>query len=233
MSIQKKPEYASYEITEQNVIDFLGEHPDFFDNNEETLLKLKISHNTGGPVSILEYQIDRLREQNSSIRAKLIDLINIARENDKLAGRIHQLILSLVNATSIDNVIQILEEAFSREFNAQWVSVFLFKDRNPGEIARQDVLTERDDQVKRHFENFFKANRPLCGRLKKAQLGFLFGEHAEEVGSAVLIPIGSHAKTGMIAIASENEKRFHSSMGTIYLSQMGENISQTISRFIE
>ena len=78
----------------------------------------------------------------------------------------------------------------------------------------------------------FKANRPLCGRLKQQQLETLFGEHAEQVGSAVLLPLGNHGKIGMVAIGSKDEHRFHSSMGTIYLNQMSEIISQAIKRYL-
>ena len=232
MSLQKKSEYDSYEITEQNVVDFLENNPDFFSHHEDTLLKLKISHRSGDAVSILEYQIEKLREQNTHVRKKLMELVNLARENDRLSQRLHHLTLSLIATTSVDTVIDTLETMFKKEFHADNIKVYLFANPELGIEQHPDVVIERTEQIKVLFETFFKINRPLCGRLKQTQLDFLFKDEADAIGSAVLIPLGSHGETGMLAIGSHDQQRFHSSMGTTYLTQMSEIITHTLQKFI-
>jgi len=232
MSLQKKSEYNSYEITEQNVVDFLENNPDFFTRHEETLLKLKISHSSGDAVSILEYQIDKLREQNTHVRKKLMELVNLAHENDRLTQRIHQLTLSLLATTSTDDVIDTLDAVFKKEFHADDMRIYLFAQPAQTSDYHQDKFIPFNDEVKTRFETFFKVNRPLCGRLKQQQLDFLFKEQSTSVGSAVLIPLGTHGETGMIAIGSQDPQRFHSSMGTIYLGQISDIITQTLRRYI-
>jgi len=232
MSLQKKPEYASYEITEQNVVDFLENNPDFFSQHEDTLLKLKISHSSGDAVSILEYQIEKLREQNTHVRKKLMELVNLARENDHLSQRLHHMTLSLIGTTSVDTVIDTLDSSFKKEFHADNIQVYLFSNPDLNVEHNTDVIIERTEQITTLFETFFKISRPLCGRLKQQQLDFLFGEQASAIGSAVLIPLGSHGETGMIAIGSNDPQRFHSSMGTLYLSQMSDIITHTLQKFI-
>ncbi len=232
MSTQKKPEYSSFTISDKDVVEYLEQNPDFFMQRGDTLLKMRIAHTNGDAVSLLQYQTERLREQNNNLHAKLMDLVNVARENDRLNERIHRLTLALFKTHNIDDIIDVLHELFQKEFHAQWVQVYLFSHNNVDTIKHQNCIINKDEQLSAHFENFFKANRPLCGRLKKQQLEILFGEHAEQVGSAVLLPLGSHGKIGMIAIGSNDGHRFHSSMGTIYLNQMAEIISQALKHHL-
>jgi len=232
MSIQKKPEYSSFHMSDKEVADYLKQHPEFFVNREDVLLQMHIAHASGDAVSILEYQTERLREQNASLHAKLMDLVNVARENDRLNERIHRLTLALFNTGNIDDIIDCLVNLFLKDFHAQWAHVFLFNNEILTGIQHQESIIEKSEFIDKQFANFFKANRPLCGRLKQAQLEILFSEHADKVCSSVLIPLGSHGKIGMIAIGSDDGHRFHSSMGTIYLNQMADIITQALKRFL-
>ena len=229
---QKKSEYSPYQPSAKEVAEFLEQNPGFFMDKGELLLKLQFAHSSGDAVSLLQYQNERLRAQNSNLHAKLMDLVNVARENDRLNERIHRLTLALINTQSIDDVIDVLIEQLNREFHAQWVQVILFRHNGIDSARHAHCIIEQNDDINANFDNFFKANRPLCGRLKKQQLEILFGEQADQVASAVLLPLGSHGQTGMVAIGSDDGHRFHSSMGTIYLNQMAEIISQAIKRYL-
>lgn len=161
-----------------------------------------------------------------------MELVNVARDNDRLTLRVHQLTLALIDTKSVDNVIDTLNVIFKKEFHADNIKVYLFSDPSLSVEQHLNAVIDMDEQISSQFENFFKANRPLCGRLKQQQLDFLFKDQAESIGSAVLMPLGPHGKLGMIAIGSQDHQRFHSSMGTVYLSQMAEIISHTLKRFI-
>ena len=232
MSLTKQTEYALNTLTEQSVVDYLEQNPDFFRQHEDLLLKLNIEHATGDAASILQFQINRLRSQNSELHQKLKELINVARENDRLNERMHHLTLSLFDTGSADETIQLLEKQFTRDFHAQWVKVYIFKSDSTQAISLTDNVIERNERVERLFENFLKAGRPLCGRLKQEQLEFLFSDNANLIKSSVLMPLSQHANLGMIAIGSNDHDRFHSGMGTIYLNQMSEVITHALQRYI-
>jgi uncharacterized protein YigA (DUF484 family) len=78
------------------------------------------------------------------------------------------------------------------------------------------------------FAEFIKRNEPLCGRLQEEKLDALFGAHAPEVRSTVLMPIDG---VGMLAIGSHDANRFHPGMGTVFLKLIGEAIAAAIARF--
>ena len=78
------------------------------------------------------------------------------------------------------------------------------------------------------FAEFFKRAEPLCGRLLPEKLEFLFGAHASEVRSSVLVPVDG---VGMLAIGSEDANRFHPGMGTVFVRLIAESIGAAIARF--
>jgi uncharacterized protein len=70
----------------------------------------------------------------------------------------------------------------------------------------------------------------MCGRLKLEKLEFLFAERAEQVASAVVIPLNP---VGLLAVGSSDPNRFHPGMGTVFLEQMAELIRTAIAVQIE
>lgn len=233
MSIQKKAEYSSYQISERDVVEYLENKTDFFERHIDTLLKMKIEHASGDAVSILEYQNTRLRNDNRLYKEKLNKLVSVARENDRLHERIHHLTLALIDASSLDDSIEVINHIYKKDFHAQWVNLYLFKQATEINSQRfREQIIPRDDSLTQLFESFFKTNRPLCGRLKQIQLEMLFRDDADQVGSSVLIPLGGSELFGMLAIGSSDHDRFQSSMGTQYLNQMSDLISHAIKRFL-
>ena len=78
------------------------------------------------------------------------------------------------------------------------------------------------------FAEFFVKNEPLCGRINADKLDFLFGQHAPQVRSAVLIPIRDR---GLLAIGSHDPNRFHPGMGTVFLKLIADSVDVALGRF--
>ena len=96
MSIQQSEGELDEKLSDKEVEEFLRAHPDFFEKHSALLMDLKIPHpNTGSAVSLIEHQVELFRKQNSKTQKQLDELIQIARENDRLNKNMHQLTLSL------------------------------------------------------------------------------------------------------------------------------------------
>jgi uncharacterized protein YigA (DUF484 family) len=50
----------------------------------------------------------------------------------------------------------------------------------------------------------------------------LFHDAAEHIRSLALVPLGQTAVFGLLALGSEDPKRFYPEMGTLYLRRIGE-----------
>ena len=215
-------------VSASQVAEYLREHPDFFNEETELLAELRIPHPVGA-VSLLERQVAVLRDQNRDLKRKLMELVQVARDNDRLNERMHQLTLDLIRAANLEQVIDTLHDQLRGEFKADTLALLLH-DLAP-ERARECGIQPiaRDDAELESFDGFRKSSRPLCGRLKQSQLEFLFGDQAPAVGSAALVPIGRGATQGMLAIGSSETSRFHPGMGLLFLSHLGELLSAVLA----
>ncbi len=69
--------------------EYLQNYPDFFERNSPLLAKLRLPHlrDVGATVSLVERQVEVLRERNQTLERKLKELVEVARANDALADR--------------------------------------------------------------------------------------------------------------------------------------------------
>jgi hypothetical protein len=230
-SQQTRPE--SQPPGEKAVADYLRDNPDFFQNNTSLLATLQIPHGCGSAVSLVEHQVRVLRDQNRQLKRKLMDLVHVARDNNRLNERMHQLTLGLVSSGSLEALLDTLREHLQGEFSADTVTIRLAGI--PEARAREcaiDLYSAEDPQLA-HFESFYKSCRPQCGRFRREQLDYAFGEEAQAVESAALIPLGKKGRTGLLAIGSREGNRFHPGMGTLFLTHLGELLDLLVAPHLE
>lgn len=209
-------------ILVEEVEDYLREHPDFFESRPELLADMQISHASGKAVSLIEHQINILRSKNSQLEKKLLDLVDVARDNEHLSTQLHHLALGLLEAENLDAVLSIAQELLRNELKADHVSIRLIGGDENGLHA----ISETD--VQEHFDDLFLNHRPVCGRLSTEQKTALFGEQAEEIASSVVVPLLDPERLGILAVGSRDDQRFHPGMGTLFMGTLGELVSRAI-----
>jgi uncharacterized protein YigA (DUF484 family) len=234
MSTQAKPEYVEEEPTEEAISAYLTAHPDFFERNPNTLGKLRIPHETGGTVSLVERQVSMLRQKELKLERQLRELIQVARDNDLLAAKIHRLAIHLLAADNLNATVRAVEEAMRAGFGADQAVLVLFG--NPDNFDDVDAgrffrPIERDDEALRPFATFLKGSGPRCGQVRDSQRTFLFRTAAEDIGSVALVPLGNKADIGFLAIGSIDAKRFHPGMSIDFLTRLGDLISGALNRY--
>ncbi len=224
MSSQTKTQNTD-ELLERDVIKFLETHIDFFERHPDLLSSLRLPHNSGQAISLIEKQVSVLREQNTSLNKRLETLTENAKANENLNERINSLTLCLLNADSLDAVVNIIEKRLSDDFNADAVVIRLFNTGHPTMLAHPELI-DWDEPALGAFEKIIVGRKPICGSLKPGQLDSLFNDDAGTIGSAALIPlVESNQSTkcyGMLAIGSQDHMRFRSDMGTMFLKHLGD-----------
>jgi uncharacterized protein YigA (DUF484 family) len=234
MSTQAKPDYVDDELSEQSVHDYLTTHPDFFEHNATLLNSLNLPHSSGAAVSLVERQVSMLRQKELKLERQLKELISVARANDVLAAKIHELTIQLMAAADLHTTVKALEEAMRSGFGAdQAVLVILgnpeaFEDIDIGRFFR--VVMKNDPSLK-PFATFIKGSGARCGQIRDSQREFLFRDDAEEIGSAALVPIGKGAEIGFLAIGSVDTDRFHPGMSIDFLTRLGDLIAAALKRY--
>ena len=217
-------------LSEEALIEYLQEHPDFLDRHPQLLARLNVAHTTaGGAVSLIERQVGVLRGENESLRRQLRELVAIARENDELAGRLHRFALAMADSSSLDDVFDTAYEMLRREFKLDVVTV-LARGAAPGNFARSEFVG--DDARLPDVLKQVDGARPLCGgKLEDSLMGYLYGAQASDIRSTAVIPLGHRDPIGVLCLGSHDPHRFHATLGTVYLLKIGDILLHSIARF--
>jgi len=234
MSTQRKPDYIEETVSEDLVHDFLHHNPDFFERHPGLLTSLTLPHVTGASVSLVERQVSALRAKDLKLERKLRDLIEVARTNDTLAGKIHLLTLQLLAAPDLAATLAVIEKALRTGFDADQSILVHFNDPalfDDVKVGRFFKPIERADESLKSFETFLSAAGPRCGQVRDTQRDFLFGQDTDEVGSVALVPLGKKAELGFLAIGSADANRFHPGMSMDFLGRLGQLIAEALKRF--
>ena len=231
MSTLKQPQVEELTLSESEIADYLTAHPDFFERHLGLLGNLRLPHRTGSAaVSLVEKQVSVLRQTNLKLERKLRDLVEVAKGNDQLAGKIHELSLALLETPDRNAVVALLERELRTSFRADRAVLVLF--RNDAELEQTPFLRmlERDAEKLAPFRTFFEAGKPRCGRVRDAQRKFLFGDDDVEVGSVALLPLGKSVDIGFLAIGSRDAEHFHPGKSIDFLSRLGDLVSCALRR---
>ncbi|HEV2321098.1 MAG TPA: DUF484 family protein [Gammaproteobacteria bacterium] len=227
MSIEHKTKGESV-LPDDSVVDYLLSHPEFFEAHAELLSKLRIPHPTGSAVSLIERQVEVLRQQHRQLERKLVDLIEVARTNDTLIERIHRLALALLEGGNLPDRLYALQEELRERFGADEVSIFLLYAGPQDADAGPARWLATGDSGLDQFRELLKSGKPHVGRLRPPQLEFLFGEQAERIASAALVPLGDKGSLGLLAVGSHDLERFSPTLGTAFLTRISELVTAVL-----
>jgi len=206
-------------LTDNDIINFLRMNKDFFTRHPEQLEALEVSNRNGKVASLVNHQVNVLKERNNQLKNKLSELITNAQENEKIMSQVFQLSLQLCQISHISNVTKHFGKFVKHAFNSD-----LFKIIVPSyeklENSSSVLCVKDEEEYLNIFSEFIKSNTPVCGRLKLQKLKYIFPKKADKIGSSILLPIGSHAQKGILVFASYEENKFHPDMSTDLLSKL-------------
>ena len=236
-SAKKSLRDVSPQIGEQGVANYLRSHPNFFEDKPSLLSDLRVPHQTGSAVSLVERQVATLRESNESRQAQLDGLIQIARDNDRLNYHLHQLTLQLMETGELEVLLSIISDRLKDDFDADLVSVHLLCPPASEINSSLPEIVADGDIYNRLFKSVLKGAKsgakPYCGRLKDEQLQVLFVDRAEDVGSSALLPLGKEGTLGLLAIGSLDRNRFTIGTDTDFLARMAEIIAAALGKHLK
>jgi hypothetical protein len=210
-------------LAEDSIADYLKSHPDFFERHAPLVLGLKLPHRAGGAaISLVERQVSMLRQRNAQLERQLKDLVAVAKQNDALVEKIHQLCLKLMRARTLPARLEQLETGLREDFAAETAVLVLFPAA-PTAALREGFVRRlgADDPDVRPFATFLRAAKPRCGPLRDRQKA-IFSHDADAVTSAALVPLGPESKLGFLIIGSRDPDHFHPGKRMDFLARLGE-----------
>lgn len=210
-----------------SVAAYLRQHPEFFVDHEELIPELRIPHQPGTAVSLVERQVKLLRERNIEMRHRLAQLMDVARDNDRLFDKTRRLVLDLLDASSLEEVIGAVEDSLRHEFQVPFVSLILFSETPLG-VGRSVTSAEALQAI----GGLLGGGKTTSGVLRPHELAFLFGEaEHSEVGSAAVVSLSHQGLHGVLAIGSPDPQHYKSSLGTLFLGYVAEVLARVLPGF--
>jgi uncharacterized protein YigA (DUF484 family) len=223
---QQPDESSSESLEAAAIAAYLEAHPDFFIEHEELLPAMRIPHQRGDTISLVERQMSILRDRNIELRHRLSHLMDVARDNDRLFDKTRRLILALMDATSLEDVVISVEDSLRQDFQVPFVSLILLGD-DPMSVGRW--VTHADAQTA--IGGLLSEDKSVSGSLREHELDFLFGEEQrKQIGSTAVVAISHQGIHGILAIASRDPQHYKSAVGTLFLSYIAEVMGRVLPR---
>jgi uncharacterized protein YigA (DUF484 family) len=221
-------------INDGSVTRYLETYPDFFERNAALLAKLRLPHlrESSATVSLVERQVEVLRDRNQALERKLAEFKDVARANEALANRIHSLSQRLIRGRTLLDTIHAVETSLREDFDAHNSVLLLFMEQArdlEAEAGRFLKTADPADDVVKSLESLLQSGKPRCGQIRDAQREFLFGKDGE-IGSVALAPLGAGGALGLLAIAASDADRFHPAVSTEFLTRIGELLANALTR---
>ncbi|HEY1898388.1 MAG TPA: DUF484 family protein [Steroidobacteraceae bacterium] len=215
----------------ETVARHLQQNPEFFESHLPLLARLRLPHARGSStISLVERQVEVLRERHAALEQKLADFVIVARANDAVAEKLHRFTRRLLRAQTRQSAIEQLEASLREDFDS-FHSVLVLIGEQDSVVPQRFVRQVRpDDANLKSFESLFTSGKPRCGQARDSQREFLFGADAPDIGSVALVPLGEHGTLGVLALGSTDRDRFHPGMSTDFLARLADLISDVLSR---
>lgn len=226
--MEKTKQQSETAITDEaeSVIAYLRAHKNFFLEHPELLAELDIPHDEGeGSISLIEKQVSVLRKRNEDEQQQLYSLVQTARDNERVAERLHQIAVEILGFENLDDILDSVSQLIKDLFNVEFVS---FRITN-GKGNRPEMADARSPAFADLYHRVVAGHSVCDNKLAPASKSFLFGEDTE-VKSVVLVPLGGSRPCGVLALGSLQDERFTTDHGTFYLDRLGELLGAAIYR---
>ena len=232
-------------LNDEQVAQFLRDHPDFFVTNEQLLTTLRLPQADNGTLSLVGRQSELLREKQNTLEQTLHNLHNEAQANEYRALHLHRLAVHLVSAVSPCLMLESLREHLCLNFGLE--AALLHLDRSTNSAQKIYAQCQELD-LESNIGSALTSAWASLYHVKSAQipghnndLRQILRRHAlPETGSTAVIPIDAmrlneqgEAKSerlGVLLLIKRNPQGFSPDMGRLFLEQIGELVSASLAR---
>lgn len=211
-------------MNDEEVVSYLRQHPDFLAAHSDLLSEITVPHpHSGQAISLAERQLPALREKIRLLENKLTELIRFGEENDETSAKVHRLCLSLIEAEDYNGLRHMLFQSLTNDFGVPYTAFRVWS----GVLSREHADFETVSEEVKLFT--MQMPKPYCGTPLNQEVMTWFGDDASRIRSVALIPLRrSDQVLGLFVMGSEDEHRFYTDMGTLYLSRIGDLLSSVL-----
>lgn len=208
-------------LSDELIVAYLQDNPEFFNRNPELVASLRISDQQRGVVSLVEKQQQQLRQKIHGLEEEITQLLAIANHNEQLFGLYSDIYLRLLDCTSADELLECLFKTTTELLSLADLKVWLVdkKDFEHASLSQGDCAGVMQNRLANDDYYF--------GRLQHSEQQLIFSQTI--TGSVVLVKLSHYNETiGFLAISSDDAEHFDPRMDTLLLSQFKKLVSKLL-----
>lgn len=210
-------------LTDDVVVNFLQDHPEFFNRHPDLVTGLRLNDNQRGTVSLVERQQQQLRQKVHGLEEEITQLMAIANQNEQLFGLYSDLYLRLLDCETADELLDCLYQATTELLSLSDLRLWL---SNPTKLNHDCIISRDCGGI---LQNRLAKEEYYFGRIQQSEQEMIFSGHCD--GSVVLIKLQHNEESlGFLAISSQDAEHFDPRMDTLLLSQFRKLVAKLLHR---
>ena len=220
----------SKELIDKDVAAYLLANPDFFVDRDQLLLKIQVPHKSKGTISLVEKQLDVIRDRQKKTSRQLKEFVENAERNKEIFDKSRKLILSMMAAKRSSEFFAALEKGLKRDFGCKANSLVVF-----GKPKQINHFTSRitAESAKKYVGTLMQSKVPTLGTLQPREQDFLFRDQSKTVKSAAVLTIRDKNKyLGLLAIGSGDTEYFTPDMDALFINFIAETLGKLLPQHL-
>lgn len=201
-------------LTNKEVEIFLLKNKDFFINHPSLVSELNFKHGAGSASSLLERQVQSLRDEQSNLMSLLTRFIETAKSNEELFEKTKDLVIKIVASKSVKELIKETKEQFLNNFDVSAFEIELLNSKQ-----QQDFIKESGIAL--------KPNNVYMGTFSLEKMEHLFG--SKKIKSAVVCAFKvKNNLNGIIKFGSSDASKYLGDEGSAFIEYIRDVIAAAI-----
>ncbi len=224
----------NHSLTEQQVAEYLEQHPDFFAAHLDLLDSMRVNHRQQGTISLIEAQLARQREQIKALETELAFFGKLANQQQDIFLALMPLQQQLSACHQLNDGITSLNR-WAQKWELQQAKILLFTDswHKHADIGEQYWLDRKAFELIRlerfGLRHFYLG--PLSGREKS----LLFLPEEFPIGSVAccLLDVKTGLKpTALLLFSAHDQQHFHNGQDTTFLKHLVDIVTLHLQRWL-
>ncbi len=215
----------------EQVAQYLRDNPGFFEANAELLASITVPHPHGGrAVSLVERQVDLLRDKNKALEMRLAELLRIGQENDAIASKLQYWTRELLRTRDLQALPERVVAGMAGDFSVPHVALRLWNV--DAAHSALPAAAEVEPEVRTLADS---VRLPYCGPNADFKAATWLPGGGAQTRSIALLAMRVGAAPGafgLLVLGSPDPARFQAGMGTAFLERIAEIASAALSRLL-
>ncbi|MBT5330575.1 MAG: DUF484 family protein [Porticoccaceae bacterium] len=207
-------ETAEKMLSPDEIREYLLNNSDFFLENQDLFTQINFPHETSGAVSLIERQVQVLRESEKESKNLVAELTETATSNHELLKKMQQLTLQLLSAENGTSLLNNLESLMKDQFELDSVQLLLAEGSASADLPLcQFSSAEHLQQMRADIFNL----DIYVGRIPAKLSEYFDADSLYKLGSIALLKLDLSDQPGYLLLGSSEESRFQSDMATDFI----------------